>query len=144
MELIGCARDSEVWRTWGPYATDDSPRDRWRRTLRSFGYAGTGRRADALRCLAHYKATIRKLFVDEAGVIRLGHSLARGRRQYFTLRILRFLADRVFGQMTIKPAGVRGDQYCFPLQAKPRSRQSPDLDVLWCREGRQRKPSDGR
>ena len=33
-----------------------------------------------------HPATIRKLFVDQPGVIRLGHSHARGRRQYYTLR----------------------------------------------------------
>ena len=52
-----------------------------------------------------HPATIRKLFLDEPGVIRLGHSHARGRRQYYTLRIPRSVADRVFGQMTVKPTG---------------------------------------
>lgn len=52
-----------------------------------------------------HPTTIRKLFVDEPGVIRLGHSHVRGRRQYFSLRIPRSVADRVFGRMTVKPVG---------------------------------------
>jgi|HubBroStandDraft_1064217.scaffolds.fasta_scaffold34954_4 hypothetical protein len=46
-------------------------------------------------------ATIRKLFVDEEGVIRLGHTARRGKRQYFTLRIPHSVALRVFARMTV-------------------------------------------
>lgn len=45
--------------------------------------------------------TIRNLFANEPGVIRLG----RGRRQRFTLRIPRDVANRVFARMTVQPAG---------------------------------------
>ena len=48
-----------------------------------------------------HPATVRKLFVDEPGVIRLGHGGRRGRRQYFTLRIPHSVAERVFGRMTV-------------------------------------------
>jgi hypothetical protein len=45
-------------------------------------------------------STIRKTFVDEPGVIRLGHASGR-RRQYFTLRIPASVAARVFQRMTV-------------------------------------------
>jgi hypothetical protein len=45
--------------------------------------------------------TIRKLFIDEPGVIRLGHHAGRKRRQYFTLRIPASVAQRVFQRMTV-------------------------------------------
>ena len=45
--------------------------------------------------------TVRKLFRDEPGVIRLGHSRGR-RRQYFTLRIPASAAERVFRRMTVR------------------------------------------
>jgi len=48
-----------------------------------------------------HPATIRKLFVDEPGVLRLGHPARGGRRQYFTLRIPESVAQRVFGRMTV-------------------------------------------
>jgi hypothetical protein len=55
--------------------------------------------------LAHKKklhpSTVRKLFVDEEGVIRLGHGRRRGRRQYYTIRIPHSVAERVFGRMTV-------------------------------------------
>lgn len=48
-----------------------------------------------------HPATIRKLFVDEPGVLRLGHGGRRGKRQYFTLRIPHSVAQRVFSRMTV-------------------------------------------
>ena len=44
---------------------------------------------------------IRELFVDEPGVIRLGHAAKGNRRQYFTLRIPASVVARVFGRMTV-------------------------------------------
>jgi hypothetical protein len=46
-------------------------------------------------------STIRKLFADQPGVIRLGHAGSRGHRRYFTLRVPRSVAVRVFGSMTV-------------------------------------------
>jgi len=48
-----------------------------------------------------HPVTIRKLFLHEPGVIRLGHPRRRGKRQYFTLRIPHSVAERVFGRMTV-------------------------------------------
>jgi hypothetical protein len=48
-----------------------------------------------------HPATIRKLFLDEPGVIRLGHGGRRGKRQYFTLRIPDSVAVRVFSRLTV-------------------------------------------
>ena len=48
-----------------------------------------------------HPATIRKLFVDEEGVLRLGHAARRGRRQYYSLRIPASVAQRVFSRMTV-------------------------------------------
>lgn len=48
-----------------------------------------------------HPATVRKLFIDEEGVIRLGHSGTRRRRQYFTLRIPAHVIERVLGRMTV-------------------------------------------
>jgi hypothetical protein len=48
-----------------------------------------------------HPSTIRRLFLDEPGVIRLGHSGSRKRHQHFTLRIPRSVADRVFQRMTV-------------------------------------------
>lgn len=45
--------------------------------------------------------TIRKLFVDEPGVMRLGHGPSRGKRQYYSLRIPASVALRVFARMTV-------------------------------------------
>jgi hypothetical protein len=53
-----------------------------------------------------------KLFVDEEDVIRIGHKPGRRRldketgelkavRQYFTLRIPRFVVDRVFRRLSV-------------------------------------------
>jgi hypothetical protein len=48
-----------------------------------------------------HPSTIRKLFIDEPGVIRLGRTGFRQRRQYFTLRIPVSVANRVFARMTV-------------------------------------------
>lgn len=45
--------------------------------------------------------TIRDLFFDEEGVIRIGHPTTRNRRQHFTLRIPQSVAERVFARMTV-------------------------------------------
>jgi hypothetical protein len=49
-----------------------------------------------------HPSTVRKLFIDEPGVIRLGHHAGRKRRQYFTLRIPASVAQRVFQRMTVR------------------------------------------
>ena len=48
-----------------------------------------------------HPATIRKLFVDEPGVFRLGHGGSGKRRQYYSLRIPASVAQRVFERMTV-------------------------------------------
>lgn len=45
--------------------------------------------------------TVRELFVNEPGVIRLGHEGSARRQRYFTLRIPASVAQRVFGRMTV-------------------------------------------
>jgi hypothetical protein len=52
-----------------------------------------------------HPATIRKLFVDEPGVIRFGHPAHGRQRQYYTLRIPASVAARVFGRMTVGDGG---------------------------------------
>jgi len=47
-----------------------------------------------------HSGTIRRLFIDEPGVVRIGHSGGR-RRQYFTIRIPRPVAERVLGELTV-------------------------------------------
>jgi hypothetical protein len=49
-----------------------------------------------------HPSTIRKMFLDEPGVIRLGHSGRRGKRQYFTIRIPQSVAERVFGRLMVQ------------------------------------------
>lgn len=49
-----------------------------------------------------HRETIRRLFIDEPGVIRMGHSAWRNKRQRFTLRIPRSVADRVFSRMKVQ------------------------------------------
>ena len=56
------------------------------------------------------RTTIVRMFLDEPGVIRHGHSANRGRRQYFTLRIPGYVVKRVLGRMQV------------PENAKARSR----------------------
>jgi proline dehydrogenase len=48
-----------------------------------------------------HASTIRKLFADEPGVIRLGRARARGHRRYYTIRIPKSVAERVFRSMTV-------------------------------------------
>lgn len=48
-----------------------------------------------------HPSTIRKLFLDEPGVLRIGHFSGRGKRQYFTLRIPQSVAIRVFARLTV-------------------------------------------
>ena len=47
-------------------------------------------------------STVRKIFLDEPGVMRFGHRTLRGRRQYFTLRIPASVAARVFARLTVR------------------------------------------
>lgn len=48
-----------------------------------------------------HPATIRKMFIDEPGVIRLGHAGLRGKKQYFSLRIPASVVHRVVGRMKV-------------------------------------------
>ncbi|MCU1339312.1 MAG: hypothetical protein JWO19_4893 [Bryobacterales bacterium] len=48
-----------------------------------------------------HAATVRKIFTDEPGVIRLGRPAHGRRRQYFTLRIPASVVKRVFARMTV-------------------------------------------
>ena len=52
-------------------------------------------------------ATIRKMFMDEPDVMRLGHAAMGRRRQYFTLRIPARVAARVLSRMTVRPSEER-------------------------------------
>jgi hypothetical protein len=49
-----------------------------------------------------HPSTIRKMFLDEPGVLRIGHAGLRHRKQHFTIRIPASVAERVFGDMTVK------------------------------------------
>jgi len=49
-----------------------------------------------------HPSTIRKMFVDEPGVLRIGHAGSRHRKQHFTIRIPASVAERVFGALTVK------------------------------------------
>ena len=48
-----------------------------------------------------HPSMIRKLFMDEPGVIRVGHDGGRLKRQYFKLLIPESVAKKVFGRMTV-------------------------------------------
>lgn len=48
-----------------------------------------------------HPSKVRRIFLDEPGVIRIGHPATRTRKQYFTLRIPLSVVARVFGQMTV-------------------------------------------
>jgi hypothetical protein len=52
-----------------------------------------------------HPTTVRRLFVNEPGVIRLGRSGDQHRRRYFTLRIPATVAARVFRRLSV---GTRG------------------------------------
>jgi hypothetical protein len=49
-----------------------------------------------------HPSTIRKMFFDQPGVIRMGHPASRDRRRYFTLRIPASVARRVFAGITVR------------------------------------------
>lgn len=51
-----------------------------------------------------HPATVRKLFRDEPGVIRIGHGSSDSCRQHFTLRIPQSVVERVFARMTVRGA----------------------------------------
>ena len=57
--------------------------------------------AELAKMTKYHESTIRRMFVDEPGVIRLGNPGGRHRRQYFTLRIPLSVVRRVFGRMTV-------------------------------------------
>jgi hypothetical protein len=48
-----------------------------------------------------HPSTIRKLFLQEPGVIRFGRGRHCGKRPYFTLRIPHSVAERVWARMTV-------------------------------------------
>lgn len=53
-----------------------------------------------------HPTTVRRMFLDEPGVIRMGHGSGhRGLGQYYTLRIPASVVRRVFGRMTV-PGGA--------------------------------------
>jgi hypothetical protein len=54
-----------------------------------------------------HPTTIRKLFVNEPGVIRFAIGRRLGRRHYYSLRIPHSVVERVFGRMTV--SGPSGD-----------------------------------
>jgi hypothetical protein len=47
-----------------------------------------------------HPGTVRRLFIDEEGVLRLGHGPTRRKRQYYTLRIPARVLDRVLLRLT--------------------------------------------
>jgi len=48
-----------------------------------------------------HPSTVRRLFIDQEGVIRLGHGRLRSKKQYFGLRIPASVARRVFKEMRV-------------------------------------------
>ena len=44
--------------------------------------------------------TVRRIFIDEPGVLRLGNLSKRGKRSYVTLRIPAAVVERVYRQRT--------------------------------------------
>ena len=50
--------------------------------------------------------TVRRLFRDEPGVIKLGHPRKGRKKPYFTLRIPRQVYDRVMSRMTVTAGGA--------------------------------------
>lgn len=57
--------------------------------------------AELSKRLRLHPSTVRKLFVDQPGVIRLGHARSRRTRQYLTLRIPVSVVERVLQQMAV-------------------------------------------
>ena len=53
------------------------------------------------KLLKLHPSTIRRLFLDEPGVVRYGHAGLRGRKQYFSLRIPASVVQRVVGRMKV-------------------------------------------
>jgi hypothetical protein len=53
------------------------------------------------RLVKLHPATIRKMFFDEEGVLRLGHAGSIRKRQYISLRIPASVARRVLQRMTV-------------------------------------------
>jgi len=49
-----------------------------------------------------HPSKIIRMFMDVEGVIRIGHGSGRGRRQYYTLRIPRHVAEREFEKLRVK------------------------------------------
>jgi hypothetical protein len=49
-----------------------------------------------------HPSKIRRIFVDEPGVIRIGHPATRHKKQYFSLRIPLSVVVRVFERMTVR------------------------------------------
>ncbi len=77
-----------------------------------------------------HPATIRKLFVAELGVIRLGHAATARRGQCYRLRIPANVADCVFGRMTEAKEVVRAkwpgyDQHREPDRQARRTANTP-------------------
>ena len=50
-----------------------------------------------------HPGTVRRLFVDEDGVVKLGHPETRRKRQYFTLQIPADVLERVLVRLGAKP-----------------------------------------
>jgi hypothetical protein len=46
--------------------------------------------------------TVRTLFLNAPGVIRVGHPTLQYKRQHYTLRIPANVVQRVFGELTVK------------------------------------------
>jgi hypothetical protein len=57
--------------------------------------------AEIARLKKLHPGTIREMFLEEPGVIRLGRPATRRKRQYFTLRIPESVAERVFARLTV-------------------------------------------
>jgi hypothetical protein len=53
------------------------------------------------KLLKLHPSTIRRLFVDEPGVLRYGHAGLHGKKQYFSLRIPASVVQRVVGRMRV-------------------------------------------
>jgi len=49
-----------------------------------------------------HRTTIARLFMDEPGVLLIGHASTRTKRQRYTMRIPATVAERVFARLTVK------------------------------------------
>ena len=49
-----------------------------------------------------HRTTARRLFIDEPGVVKLGHGPRRGKRQHFTIRVPHSVAVRVLGKLIVR------------------------------------------